>query len=97
VPIAAAPKPLAEAGQQSPKELSVLMLPAELAGGSSLEGDPLGTPPDNDKKPPPEEPSPLIDRTSRSEVLSFSMDIGLRVMSHLPRMKTTTLVFRRYD
>jgi hypothetical protein len=36
VPVAAATKPLAEAGQQSPKVLSVLMLPADLSGESSL-------------------------------------------------------------
>jgi len=60
VPVAAAPQPLAEAGQQSPKELSVLMLSADLSGEASPAWQSTGwgwgrwwKP----KPPPPEEPS----------------------------------------
>jgi hypothetical protein len=60
VPVATAPKPLAEAGQQSPKELSVLMLPADLSGGSSLAWQSTGWPPEGSwwaPGPPPGKPS----------------------------------------
>jgi hypothetical protein len=45
VPVAAAPKPLAEAGPQSPRELSVLMLPADLSGEASPAWQSTGWPP----------------------------------------------------
>jgi hypothetical protein len=59
VPVATAPQPLAEAGPQSPRELSVLMLPADLSGESSLAGQSTGWPPGGPwwKPKPPWEPS----------------------------------------
>jgi hypothetical protein len=57
VPVAAAPKPLAEAGQQSPRELSVLMLSADLAGGSSLASQSTGWGPWWKPEPPHGKPS----------------------------------------
>ncbi len=45
VPVATAPQPLAEAGQQSPRELSVLMLSADFSGESSQAWQSTGWPP----------------------------------------------------
>jgi len=45
VPVATAPQPLAAAGQQSPRELPVLTLPAGLSGESSFAGQSPGWPP----------------------------------------------------
>lgn len=61
VPVATAPQPLAEAGQQSPRELSVLMLPADLSGESSLAWQSTGWPPGGPwwtPGPPPWTPTP---------------------------------------
>lgn len=57
VPVATAPQPLAEAGQQSPRGLSVLMLPAGLSGESSLAGQSTGEGPWWTPGPPPWAPS----------------------------------------
>ena len=61
VPASLAAGPVEELETGSQGDLLVLKLPADLAGGSSLKGNPHGTPPGQDKpKPPPggdEEPS----------------------------------------
>lgn len=62
VPVSLAAQPVKELETGSPGDLPVLKLPADLAGGSPLKGNPHGTPPGKDKDKEEPEPDPSVNK-----------------------------------